>query len=314
MKEFCAPNEFFVEGLVLPLMESLSLWFMFTYLLLQHPYFDPKHNFKMGCSGSKPASKSKQVAATKPAKKEPAHPEQKVKKEKEEKRHPNEEVSLPDSHLETKNEDYCCNEQIPDQCTEPIENLHKFTVKKYFSAKLPSNDSVGLEIDFSEGNPNYIDPSCIEKSNGLLKSQRAKMGKIYGFNILNRKASKDESEEDAAPLVVTVRVEGADTQIPTKHIVPGDIVKIDDKTPLKFDLRLLEANDMRVQTAVLTGEPESLSRNASVSKRGVNSMGQDNVILYGMELVCGTGWGQVYATGFQTQIGYMCTRMDMYPA
>eukprot|EP01060_Flectonema_neradi_P032483 TRINITY_DN516_c0_g1_i11.p1 TRINITY_DN516_c0_g1~~TRINITY_DN516_c0_g1_i11.p1 ORF type:complete len:141 (+),score=17.54 TRINITY_DN516_c0_g1_i11:337-759(+) len=140
------------------------------------------------------------------------------------------------------------------------------------------------------------------------------MGKIYGFNILNRKASKDESEEDAAPLVVTVRVEGADTQIPTKHIVPGDIVKIDDKTPLKFDLRLLEANDMRVQTAVLTGEPESLSRNASVSKRGVNSMGQDNVILYGMELVCGTGWGQVYATGFQTQIGYMCTRMDMYPA
>eukprot|EP01060_Flectonema_neradi_P032486 TRINITY_DN516_c0_g1_i3.p1 TRINITY_DN516_c0_g1~~TRINITY_DN516_c0_g1_i3.p1 ORF type:complete len:136 (+),score=21.89 TRINITY_DN516_c0_g1_i3:337-744(+) len=128
------------------------------------------------------------------------------------------------------------------------------------------------------------------------------MGKIYGFNVYDRNHLQIE---DSAFFLATVRVEGADTQIPTKHIVPGDIVKIDDKIPFQFDLRLLEANDMKVQTASLTGEPEPKSRNVDVGKKDANSIRQDNVILSGMELVSGTGWGQVYATGTQTQLGFL---------
>ena len=67
------------------------------------------------------------------------------------------------------------------------------------------------------------------------------------------------------------------------------------------DLRMLEANDLRVENATLTGEVEPLLRKAEQSHD--NPFETQNLVFGGTTCTGGSGMGVVFATGDNTVIG-----------
>src|SRR5690606_5790817 len=60
-----------------------------------------------------------------------------------------------------------------------------------------------------------------------------------------------------------VRRNGKIIEIPTKDLVPGDIVLLEEGMKVPADIRLLEVYQLHVNEASLTGESESVTKDVS---------------------------------------------------
>ena len=104
-----------------------------------------------------------------------------------------------------------------------------------------------------------------------------------------------------------VRRNGDWVKVPAEDLVVGDVVRVGPGARVAADLRLIEANNLRVEEAALTGE-------AVPSAKSVEPVGQDTGIgdrssmLFSSSLVAaGSGWGVVTATGSRAEIGRITT-------
>ena len=197
---------------------------------------------------------------------------------------------------------------VAEQCSQSIDELHNFTVAgNYKDAKLPTIEHLGKKIDLSEGNPNYINSQSVEKSGGLLTTQRALMCKIFGFNIM----SNGKHVIDSC-VAVRVRIDGCDCEIPAKHVVPGDVIHLKAGEEIPCDIRIIEcSDDLKCFTATLTGEVDLFHCNADVGPEKLDSIRQRNVLLRSSDIKSGSAWGVVIASGMQTQIGYVFGMSDV---
>jgi H+-transporting ATPase len=93
---------------------------------------------------------------------------------------------------------------------------------------------------------------------------------------------------------VAVRRNGETSSISTKLLVPGDIVLLVGGTIVPADIKWLNGDKMKIDTASLTGEP--IPRQYPSSDYG-------DVILSGTTVVAGECYGQVMSTGTDTEIG-----------
>jgi len=93
--------------------------------------------------------------------------------------------------------------------------------------------------------------------------------------------------------------------VPTTHVVPGDIVVIRDGTVLPADLRLFEAKDLHIDESILTGENEPVYKRADVILDDANCPLGDRTNMAYMSTVVtkGRGFGVVVATGMATEMG-----------
>lgn len=127
---------------------------------------------------------------------------------------------------------------------------------------------------------------------------------ILGF-IQEYRAEKslEALKELSAPQASVIR-DGKLQRIPAKLVVPGDIMVLESGDRVAADGRLLEAVDLEVNEATLTGESLAVSKHAAVIRDPHAGLGdQKNMVFAGTVVSSGRGKAVVTATGMNTEIG-----------
>ncbi|MCI1898125.1 MAG: HAD-IC family P-type ATPase, partial [Enterobacter sp.] len=98
---------------------------------------------------------------------------------------------------------------------------------------------------------------------------------------------------------------GAHETISTKDIVPGDIIILRAGDRIPADMRLIEAHNLRVEEAILTGESTVVDKHI-LPLTGELSLGdRTNMVFSGTTVSAGGGMGVVVATGKDTELGHI---------
>jgi Ca2+-transporting ATPase len=101
-----------------------------------------------------------------------------------------------------------------------------------------------------------------------------------------------------------VRRGGQVQLLPSRLLVPGDIVLVEAGDTVPADLRLLSSAALRCQEAMLTGEAEAVDKStAAIPEAEVPLGDRRNLLFMGTTVVNGTGEAVVVATGMATEIG-----------
>jgi Ca2+-transporting ATPase len=114
----------------------------------------------------------------------------------------------------------------------------------------------------------------------------------------------------AAPDAQVLR-DGHRQSVPARDLVPGDIVFLEAGNYVPADMRLLEAINLRVEEASLTGESLPVQKNAaSVLEKHVPLGDRKNTAFMGTLVSYGRGRGVVVSTGMRTQLGLIATMLQ----
>jgi Ca2+-transporting ATPase len=114
----------------------------------------------------------------------------------------------------------------------------------------------------------------------------------------------------AAPDAQVIR-DGVRQSVPSYNLVPGDIVFLEAGNFIPADLRLLEAINLRVEEASLTGESLPVQKNAvTVLEKNVPLGDRKNTAFMGTLVNYGRGRGVVTSTGMHTQLGLIATMLQ----
>ncbi|MHB1142725.1 MAG: calcium-translocating P-type ATPase, PMCA-type [Sulfuricaulis sp.] len=98
--------------------------------------------------------------------------------------------------------------------------------------------------------------------------------------------------------------DGQSQMLPASELVPGDIVRIEAGNALPADLRLVEAVQLRVEEAALTGESQPVEKAERALHEPDLPLGDRRNMAYKGTLVTyGRGRGVVVATGMETELG-----------
>ena len=106
--------------------------------------------------------------------------------------------------------------------------------------------------------------------------------------------------------VPTVRVRrgGSVRELPATGLVPGDMVLLEAGSTMPADGRLVEAVNLRVQEAALTGESEPVEKSTQVIPGANVPLGdRRNMAYMGTVVTYGRGTLLITETGMQTQLG-----------
>ncbi|MBI4181814.1 MAG: calcium-translocating P-type ATPase, SERCA-type [Candidatus Aenigmarchaeota archaeon] len=96
--------------------------------------------------------------------------------------------------------------------------------------------------------------------------------------------------------------DGRKTKIPSRELVPGDVVFLEEGTKIPADLRILSSANLKVDEASLTGESKAVTKAAGVTQ--AKALGDRvNMAFAGTHAVYGHGTGIVVETGMGTEIG-----------
>lgn len=112
----------------------------------------------------------------------------------------------------------------------------------------------------------------------------------------------------------TVLRDGSWHEIKRHEVVPGDVVRVSAGDLIPADGQLVEAHDLYVQQAALTGESLPAEKNAiSLNQVSEETTGSPNVIFLGTSVVSGTGIALIQKTGPQTAFGALAERLVTRP-
>ena len=114
----------------------------------------------------------------------------------------------------------------------------------------------------------------------------------------------------AAPDAQVLR-DGHRISVPARELVPGDIVFLETGNFIPADIRLIEAINLRVEEAALTGESVPVQKNALLVLDRDASLGdRKNTAFMGTTISYGRGRGVVISTGMHTQLGMIATMLQ----
>ena len=92
--------------------------------------------------------------------------------------------------------------------------------------------------------------------------------------------------------------------IPSKELVPGDVVILDTGDYVPADLRIIEAANLKSQESSLTGESVPVDKNISIIEEMQIGIGDRTNMLFSSSLITyGRGKGIVVETGMNTEVG-----------
>lgn len=104
------------------------------------------------------------------------------------------------------------------------------------------------------------------------------------------------------PRLVKVTRAGAVLQLDASQLIPGDVILLQAGDSVPADCRLIEAFDVRVNMATVTGESRPKARDAKASSEEELLHG-NNILLAGTAVVAGECKAVVFATGMNTEFG-----------
>jgi Ca2+-transporting ATPase len=102
----------------------------------------------------------------------------------------------------------------------------------------------------------------------------------------------------------TVLRGGVEEIVPDTHIVPGDILILEEGEKVAGDARLIEASGLLIDESTLTGESEPVEKNpAALRHLDLPIADQINMVFKGTNVLAGSGKALVVATGISSVIG-----------
>ena len=120
-----------------------------------------------------------------------------------------------------------------------------------------------------------------------------------------------EALRASVAVTASVRRDGTWSEVQTRELVPGDLIRLRAGDLVPADARLVESRDLHVQEAALTGESLPVEKRvtdlARAAEPGVNS--RDCVFL-GTSIVSGEATALVEATGRNTEFGEIAARLS----
>ncbi|MGD6854685.1 calcium-translocating P-type ATPase, SERCA-type [Bacillus infantis] len=127
---------------------------------------------------------------------------------------------------------------------------------------------------------------------------------LLGF-FQERKAEKSLSalKELSAPQVQVLR-SGKWVRVPSKEVVPGDLLKFSSGDRIGADIRLIESRSLEIEESALTGESVPVQKTTASLKAENPGLGDmENMAFMGTMITRGSGVGVVVATGMKTAMG-----------
>jgi P-type Ca2+ transporter type 2C len=127
---------------------------------------------------------------------------------------------------------------------------------------------------------------------------------LLGF-FQERKAEKSLSalKELSAPQVQVLR-SGKWVRVPSKEVVPGDLLKFSSGDRIGADIRLIESKSLEIEESALTGESVPVQKTTASLKADNPGLGDmENMAFMGTMITRGSGVGVVVATGMKTAMG-----------
>jgi len=116
----------------------------------------------------------------------------------------------------------------------------------------------------------------------------------------------------AAPNAKVIR-DGSIVEVPSRELVPGDVVLLEAGNYIPADLRLAEAVNLKVEEAALTGESVPVEKRHDVILKEDAPIGDRlNSAFMGTVVTYGRGKGIVTSTGMKTQIGAIAEMIQSY--
>ena len=114
----------------------------------------------------------------------------------------------------------------------------------------------------------------------------------------------------AAPEAHVIR-DGSRQTIPSSGLVPGDLIFLLSGNYIPADVRLIEAVNLRIEEAALTGESVPVRKDATVRLESDIPLGdRKNTAFMGTMVNHGRGKGVVISTGMNTQIGIIAEMLQ----
>ncbi|HCC68371.1 MAG TPA: cation-translocating P-type ATPase, partial [Nitrospiraceae bacterium] len=102
---------------------------------------------------------------------------------------------------------------------------------------------------------------------------------------------------------ITVLREGKEKDIPSKDLVPGDILLLEAGDKIPADARLVEIYSLRCDEAPLTGESVPVGKNIRPMPKDVSVSDRKNMVFTGTTVTGGRGKAVVTSTGMNTEFG-----------
>ena len=125
---------------------------------------------------------------------------------------------------------------------------------------------------------------------------------VIGFAQEHAAERTAEALQAMVPATARVIRDGELTEIAALDLVPGDLVVLDAGDAISADCRLIDAHDLLVEMAALTGESRPIPR---ISDAVPQAQAADarNCVFMGTSVVNGSGRAVVFATGLGTEFG-----------
>ena len=119
----------------------------------------------------------------------------------------------------------------------------------------------------------------------------------------------EKLRSDVAPTASVLR-DGTWLELPRREVVPGDIVRLVAGDMVPADARLVQATDLHVQQAALTGESLPTEKSADDGGDATESFADaHNCVFLGTSVVSGLGTALITATGRNTAFGDIAVRL-----
>lgn len=105
-----------------------------------------------------------------------------------------------------------------------------------------------------------------------------------------------------SPTITAIRG-GRQEEVPSKDLVPGDILLLEAGDKIPADVRLIEAHSLRCDEAPLTGESAPVGKDMKVLPEGTPVPDRKNMAFTGTTVTYGRGRAVVSSTGMDTEFG-----------
>ncbi|MFR9798577.1 HAD-IC family P-type ATPase [Streptomyces sp. MS06] len=126
---------------------------------------------------------------------------------------------------------------------------------------------------------------------------------LVGFVQESRAETALEGLRAMVRTTATVVRRGRQRQVPSSALVPGDLVLVEAGDRVPADVRLVRADDLRVDESALTGESAPVAKDEVVLHPRTPVADRRNMLHSGTLVTAGRGAGVAVATGPETELG-----------
>ncbi|MEW6334664.1 MAG: cation-translocating P-type ATPase [Thermodesulfobacteriota bacterium] len=112
----------------------------------------------------------------------------------------------------------------------------------------------------------------------------------------------DALKKMLSPTITALR-DGREEEVPSKDLVPGDVLLLEAGDKIPADARVVEGHSLRCDEAPLTGESMPVGKQTDAFPEGTPVGDRKNMVFTGTTVTYGRGKAVVTATGMKTEFG-----------